>query len=101
MGTEPTYETATAASIIDITLTSKLAVSVQKWNVDRRGNFTDHNKITFELATDTVEMPPARRWDMINWQEFKTDLASRNIKLRETLNAKRLETILNKFFILI
>ena len=42
-GTEYTFETTLASTIIDITLSDKLAVSVTDWTVVKGENFTDHN----------------------------------------------------------
>ena len=48
-GTEYTFETTLASTIIDITLSDKLAVSVTDWTVNKGENFTDHNDITLSL----------------------------------------------------
>ena len=53
-GTEYTFETTLASTIIDITLSDKLAVSVTDWTVVKDENFTDHNDITFKLETEKI-----------------------------------------------
>ena len=53
-GTEYTFETTLASTIIDITLSDKLAVSVTDWTVVKGENFTDHNDITFKLETEKI-----------------------------------------------
>ena len=53
-GTEYTFETTLASTIIDITLSDKLAVSVTDWTVVKGENFTDHNDITFKLELEKI-----------------------------------------------
>ena len=62
-GTEYTFETTLASTIIDITLSDKLAVSVKGWTVAKGENFTDHNDITFKLDTEKIILEKTRKWD--------------------------------------
>ena len=50
-----------ANSVIDITLSDKLAVSVMNWSVEKGENLTHHNNITFTLETEKVIIEKTRR----------------------------------------
>ena len=61
-GTEYTFETMLACTIIDITLSDKLAVSVKDWNIIKGENFSDHNDIAFKLETEHITVEKTRKW---------------------------------------
>ena len=66
--------------------------------VDKALNFTDHNNTHFELENEYTNPEPTRQWGKANWKEFKDELMSRPIELRETITEKRLEKSLKTFY---
>ena len=56
VGSEYTFETSNAHTVIDITLSSRLSVSVTDWKVDKTNNFSDHNNITFTLCSELIAL---------------------------------------------
>ena len=88
-GTEYTFENTLASTIIDTTLSDKLAVSVQDWTVVRDENFTDHNDITFKLETDKVILEKTRKWENADWSLFKDSLATQQLQVRQLINEKK------------
>ena len=78
-GTEYTFETTLASTIIDITLSDKLAVSVKDWAVVKEENFTDHNDITFKLETEKIILEKTRKWENADWGTFTETLASQQL----------------------
>ena len=46
----PTYESRGAKTCIDITLTSRLDVSVKNWHVNQDFNGSDHNNIEYYIC---------------------------------------------------
>ena len=97
-GITPTFQTNQAQSIIDITLTKRMTAGIMNWTVDTAENFTDHNTITFNIATETITLPPTRNWNKADWTIFKDELQKRPIKIREVMTPQRLETLVDKFY---
>ena len=77
-----TFETTLASTIIDITLSDKLAVSVTDWTVVKDENFTDHNDITFKLETEKIILEKTRKWEKADWALF-TDPSHRKATGKE------------------
>ena len=98
MGTEYTFESSQAKTIIDITLSAGLSLSVTNWRVDKSLNFSDHNSIVFELQTEMITPKPRRPWHKADWNVFKQELRERSITLRETITEQRMEKALDKFY---
>ena len=80
-GAEYTFETSTANSVIDITLSDKLAVSVMNWSVEKVEYFTDHNDITFTLETEKVIIEKTRKWEDADWELFTSTLKIKTFQL--------------------
>ena len=89
-GTEYTFETTLASTIIDITLSDKLAVSVKDWAVAKGENFTDHNDITFKLETEKIILEKTRKWENADWGTFTETLASQQLQIRNLINEKKI-----------
>ena len=81
-GKKYTYNCSTGKSIIDITLTAKLAVTITNWRVaEEEINFSDHNSIYFELKTDKYTPPKARKWHLADWHLFKETLIGKSMRI--------------------
>ena len=80
-GSEYTFETSTANSLIYITLSDELAVSVMNWSVEKGQNFTDHNNITFTLETEKVIIEKTRKWEDADWDFFTSTLKIKTFQL--------------------
>ena len=65
--------------------------------MDKALNLTGHNNIHFELEDEYITPDPSRQWGKANWKDFKEELTSRPIELRETITEKRLEKSLKTF----
>ena len=70
----PTYESRGAATCIDITLTARLGLSVQSWEVNRDFNGSDHNSIEFNLNIDKVIIEPQWIWSQADWELFSSEV---------------------------
>ena len=98
-GKKYTYECSTGRSIIDITLTSKLAVSVKNWRVaNDEINFSDHHTIYYELETERFTPPDARRWHEMDWELFRELLMKLNIRIQAEMTTHRLEECLKQWY---
>ena len=97
-GREPTFEVGKAKTIIDITLSARLNASILDWEVIRENNYTDHNTIKFKINTETVTIPPCRKWHKADWKVFTTDLNSRSMQLRDNITPQRMEDAVTKFY---
>ena len=63
---EPTFESRGARTCIDITLSTRLVVSLQDWRVDRSYNGSDHNSIYFQACVDLISTSPSWLWNQAN-----------------------------------
>ena len=68
------------------------------WKVDKTNNFSDHNNITFNLCSEQITLEKTRPWKKANWTEFQQELNSKEIKIREIVTEKRLESLLKTFY---
>ena len=90
---------STGRSIIDITLTMRLAVTVNNWRVaDKEINFSDHNSIYFELKTDRYYPPKARKWHLADRTLFREDMENNNIRIQSDITPARLEACLDQWY---
>lgn len=76
--------------MIDLTLTCNLGAGIQDWRVNKSLNFSDHNTITYTIATDILELPPTRPWAKANWTTFETELATHEWPLGDFITEKKL-----------
>lgn len=67
-----TYEEGTYGSTIDLTLSDKnLSRKIQRWEVDRNFNGSDHNSILFNLSSTSFLEKQIRLKKRTNWILFK------------------------------
>ena len=97
-GKQSTFQSTIGRSIIDITLSSKLAVTLQNWRVNLSPNFSDHNTIKFELIVELQDLSPTRKWEKMDWTAFRKTLNSENIRIMDTMTTKRLEKCLDQWY---
>ena len=98
-GKEYTYECSTGKSIIDITLSSKLSVSIKDWRVaNKENNFSDHHSIYYELKTEKYIPPRARRWHEMDWDQFRELLMKLSIRIQAEMTTHRLEECLKQWY---
>ena len=97
-GKTPTYQSSRGRSIIDITLTAKLAVTVKNWRVDTSINFSDHNTIKYEIEADIVPAEPSRNWTRINWADFRHTLDKTQIRIQDNMTPHRLDKCLGQWY---
>ena len=67
---DPTFESRGAKTCIDITLSTRLAVSLTDWQVDRSYNGSDHNSIYFQAEAECITTEPKWQWHKANWEVF-------------------------------
>ena len=72
------YNCSTGRSIIDITLTTRLAITINNWRVV---DF-DYNSIYFELKTDKYTPPKARKWHLADLNLFRENPKENNIRIQ-------------------
>lgn len=79
MGQPPTFRSHVGSSTIDVTLaTSKLARRIDDWIVDESVSTSDHNAITFSIASDSIKKSDEKRFldiSRFNWRNFKSSVA--------------------------
>ena len=61
-------------------------------------NFTDHNDITFKLETEKIILEKTRKWENADWGLFTDTLAAQQLQVRDLINEKRLDTMVNKTY---
>ena len=97
-GKIPTFQASIGASIIDVTLTARTSVTVKNWRVNTSPNFSDHNTIKFELTVEQEDIPPTRKWNKMDWCEFRHSLTTENIRIMDSMTTSRLEKCLDQWY---
>ena len=98
----PTFESRGAKTCIDITLSSRLAVSLQDWHVDQSYNGSDHNSIYFTSCVDTISTNPSWIWNQANWPAF-SDHVDRHLRthIPSNITQKTLDHAVNDMYAVI
>ena len=96
IGKDYTYDCQLGKSVIDLTLTCNLGAGILDWRVSRALNFSDHNTITFNIATEFLEMPPTRPWAKADWLTFEKELEDQEWTPGDHLCEKKLNLWVNK-----
>ena len=96
-GTAPTFQTFSAESHIDVTLTK--GTVVLDWEVLESYNASDHNTIHFILPS-TVLLPPReiRDWKSGEWDKFESLLANETFTVPEVITTKKLDKMVNHLY---
>ena len=94
-GRTPTFETARASSIIDVTLVR--GVTVRDWIVSREYNASDHNSICFNVVVDPLPAKEFRPWHSAKWDEFKVSLDG-NYNIPDFMNIKKLDKMVGYMY---
>ena len=89
-GNIPTFETARASSIIDVTLVR--GVTVRDWEVSQYYNASDHNSIYFMIVVDIQQPKEFRPWHSADWNEFTRSLDGGYV-IPETMTIKKLDKL--------
>ena len=97
-GKIPTFQSAIGRSIIDVTLSSKLSVSIKNWRVNTNPNFSDHNTIKYDLLVEQEDLPPTRKWIKMDWNDFRQTLKMDNIRIMDSMTSCRLEKCLEQWY---
>ena len=90
IGKEYTYESQIGKSVIDLTLTCNLGAGIHDWKVSKMLNFSDHNTITYSIATEIVEIPASRPWARADWGQFAKELEGHKWDTGEYLTEKKI-----------
>ena len=59
---------------MDLTLAYNLGAGIHDWKVRRSLNFSDHNTISYKVATEILELPATTPWAKANWVLFEAEL---------------------------
>jgi len=97
-GVTPTFQARGAATIVDITLTARLAVNISHWSVSQEYNGSDHNTITFIAETDKHTIEPTWKWHKADWQKFTAQLQKSKLKIPSQLTQTTCEWVLGKLY---
>ena len=89
-GKEYTYDCQLGKSVIDLTLTCSLGAGILNWKVSKALNFSDHNTINFDIATEILEMPATRPWTKADWDIFERELEAHDWTPGETFTEKKI-----------
>ena len=73
---------------IDLTLTCNLGAGIFDWKVSRVLNFSDHNTISYNVATEIMKLPPSRPWAKTDWSIFERELDEQEWSIAELLSEK-------------
>lgn len=98
VGLTPTFKTRWGTSIIDITITKRLAVSAMNWQVYEGYNGSDHNSIELQLCIDIQEAKQQLQLHKADWDLFMTELDSKPIKIPSVMTEQRLEKCLDQYY---
>ena len=96
IGKEYTYDCQLGKSVIDLTLTCNLGAGIQNWKVNKSLNFSDHNTITYTMATDILELPPTRPWAKADWTLFEAELAEHDWPIGDFITEKNLNHMVDR-----
>ena len=91
VGRTPTFDCTTGRSIIDITLSYDLRQSIAAWQADTSENFSDHNTIKYRIETQTVEIPPHRKWEQADWESFYNELSPLLLDIPSNIGPHRID----------
>ena len=94
-GNTPTFETARAASIIDVTLVR--GVTVRDWEVSRHYNASDHNSIYFMIVVDSQPPKEFRPWHSADWALF-SDSLNTDYVIPEFVTIKKLDKMVKYMY---
>ena len=95
-GKEYTYECQLGKSVIDLTLTCNLGAGINNWKVSKTLNFSDHNTISYKIATEIIQMPATRAWAKADWTTFERRLEEQDWPIGETISEKNINTMVNR-----
>jgi len=95
IGNKNTFECATGASIIDITLSRNLPIPISKWRVSTKDNHSDHHTIRYAIKDSIIKLPPHRPWEKANWGVFKEELNTYSITTPESMNSEDVEILVD------
>ena len=90
IGKEYTHDCQLGKSVIDLTLTCNLGVGILDWKVSRALNLSDHNTISFNIATEILELPATRPWAKADWDTFEKELEAHDWKPSEYFTEKKI-----------
>ena len=95
----PTYESRGAKTCIDITLTTRLAVTVKNWTVNRDFNGSDHNNIEYTVETDLIQLPEQWKWKDADWILFGKLMERTTPVIQEVpITQKVCDSLVNDFY---
>ena len=98
IGNKNTFECATGASIIDITLSRNLPIPISKWRVSTKDNHSDHHTIRYAIKDSIIKLPPHRPWEKANWGVFKEELNTYSITTPESMNSEDVEILVEDIY---
>ena len=98
VGRTPTFDCATGSSIIDITLSYDLRQALSNWQVDTTENFSDHNTIKYTIESQTIVIPPHRKWDQVNWQAFYEELNPILLAIPSRIGPHQIDKMVDKLY---
>ena len=96
IGKEYTYDCQLGKSVIDLTLTCNLGAGIHDWKVSRSLNFSDHNTISYTVATEILELPPTRPWAKTDWGLFEAELEKHEWNQTQTITEKKLNQMVDR-----
>ena len=96
-GKELTYDCQLGRTIINLTLTCNLGGGIRNWRIIKGQNFSDHNTIRFEIASEILELPSRRKWDKTDWITFTAELEKTCLTEPAFISEKQMDIRVNKF----
>ena len=96
-GKEFTYDCRLGRTVIDLTLTCNIGAGIRNWRVLKGLNFSDHNTIRFEIASEILELPPRRIWEKTDWIAFTAELEKTCWTEPAFISEKQMDIMVNKF----
>ena len=96
LGKEYTYECQLGKLVIDLTLTCNLGAGILNWKVSKGLNFSDHNTIKYNIATELLDLPPTRPWAKADWVTFRDKLEEYEWPTGDTITEKKINTWVDK-----
>ena len=80
----------------DLILTCNLGTGIHGWKVGRSLSFSDHNTISYTVATEILELPPIRPWAKSDWGLFEEELEKHEWNHTKTITEKKLNQMVDR-----
>lgn len=96
-GTTPTFQTLSAETFIDVTLTKDIILN--NWRVSTEYNASDHNTILFSInQVLAIPSKDIRPWKQADWTKFSASLKAPGFQIPTIISCKKLDKMVSYLY---